>query len=124
MNETGKQHKAAWEYDAYNFWVEHSGTPQERAAEDKADPVRMLRKYAAYFDRYEGVRIANICGSCGKKAVPLALLGAFVFHWPVLLVYACTCLDEVGKIPWVMAHFRKYKWVKDLTIPSGTSSNT
>ena len=48
-------------------------------------------------------------------AIPLAVLGAFVFHWPVLAVYACTCLDEVGKIPWVMAHFRKYKWVKDLT---------
>ena len=48
-------------------------------------------------------------------AIPLALLGAFVFHWPVLLVYACTCLDEVGKIPWVMIRFRKYKWVKDLT---------
>ena len=48
-------------------------------------------------------------------AIPLALLGAFVFHWPVLLVYACTCLDEVGKIPWVMARFRKFKWVKNLT---------
>ena len=48
-------------------------------------------------------------------AIPLALLGAFVFHWPVLVVYACTCLDEVGKIPWVMIRFRKYKWVKDLT---------
>ncbi|MBQ8093058.1 MAG: MATE family efflux transporter [Clostridia bacterium] len=48
-------------------------------------------------------------------AIPLALLGAFVFHWPVLAVYACTCLDEVGKIPWVMLRFRKYKWVKDLT---------
>ena len=48
-------------------------------------------------------------------AVPLAALGAFVFHWPVLVVYACTCLDEVGKIPWVMYRFRKYKWVKDLT---------
>ena len=48
-------------------------------------------------------------------AVPLAALGAFVFHWPVLAVYACTCLDEVGKIPWVMYRFRKYKWVKDLT---------
>ncbi len=48
-------------------------------------------------------------------AVPLAMLGAFVFHWPVLAVYACTCLDEVGKIPWVMHRFRKYKWVKDLT---------
>ena len=48
-------------------------------------------------------------------AIPLALLGAFVFHWHVLAVYACTCLDEVGKIPWVMARFRKYKWVQDLT---------
>ncbi|MBR2527647.1 MAG: MATE family efflux transporter [Blautia sp.] len=48
-------------------------------------------------------------------AIPLALLGAFVFHWPVLLVYACTCLDEVGKIPWVMYRFRKYRWVKNLT---------
>lgn len=49
-------------------------------------------------------------------AVPLALLGAFVFHFPVLVVYACTCLDEVGKIPWVMYRIKKYKWVKNLTV--------
>ena len=48
-------------------------------------------------------------------AVPLAFLGTFVFHWNVLIIYACTCLDEVGKIPWVLHHFRRYKWVKDLT---------
>lgn len=48
-------------------------------------------------------------------AVPLAALGTFVFHWPVLVVYACTCLDEVGKIPWVMLHYKRYIWVKDLT---------
>lgn len=48
-------------------------------------------------------------------AIPLAFTGAFVFHWSPLAVYACTCLDEVGKIPWVMYRFRKYKWVKDLT---------
>lgn len=48
-------------------------------------------------------------------AVPLAAVGTFVLHWPVLVVYACTCLDEVGKIPWVMAHYKKYKWVRDLT---------
>lgn len=48
-------------------------------------------------------------------AVPLAALGTFVFKWPVVLVYAFTCLDEVGKIPWVMIHFKKYKWVKNLT---------
>ena len=48
-------------------------------------------------------------------AIPLALMGAFVLHWSPLAVYACTCLDEVGKIPWVMMRFRKYKWVQDLT---------
>ena len=48
-------------------------------------------------------------------AIPLALLGAFVFHWPVLVVYSCTCLDEVGKIPWVMYRFRQSKWVQNLT---------
>ena len=48
-------------------------------------------------------------------AVPLAALGTFVFDWHPTIVYACTCLDEVGKIPWVIIHYRKYKWVKDLT---------
>ncbi len=48
-------------------------------------------------------------------AIPLALVGAFILHWHPLAVYACTCLDEVGKIPWVMIRFRKYKWVQDLT---------
>lgn len=48
-------------------------------------------------------------------AVPLAALGTFFFGWHPLIIYACTCLDEVGKIPWVMLHFKKYKWVKDLT---------
>ncbi|MBP1534673.1 MAG: MATE family efflux transporter [Ruminococcus sp.] len=48
-------------------------------------------------------------------AIPIAFLGAFVFHFPVLVVYGCTCLDEVGKIPWVMIRLRKYKWVQDLT---------
>jgi len=78
MEEYSKQHKKAWEYNAYDFWVTHAGTPAERAKEDMAAPEKMLRKYARYFDRYEGIRIANICGSCGKKAIPLALLGAEV----------------------------------------------
>jgi len=52
-------------------------------------------------------------------AVPLAFLGTFVFNWHPVVVYAFTCLDEVGKIPWVMVHFKKYKWVKDLTRKEG-----
>ena len=57
-------------------------------------------------------------------ALPLSALGAFVFHWPVWIVYACTCLDEVGKIPWVLAHYRKYKWVRNLTRQNVTDHNT
>ena len=48
-------------------------------------------------------------------AVPLAAIGTFWLRWPVLVVYACTCLDEVGKIPWVMHHYKKGIWIKDLT---------
>lgn len=72
------QNKRAWEYNAYEFWVKQSGTPSERAKMDLEDPIGMLRKYSGYFETYEGIRVANICGSCGKKAVPLAILGAQV----------------------------------------------
>ena len=48
-------------------------------------------------------------------ALPCAFLGTFYFHWPVLVIYACTCLDEVGKIPWVIYHFYKYRWVRNIT---------
>lgn len=72
------QNKKAWEYNAYEFWVKHSGTPSERAKKDIKDPIGMLKRYADYFDKYKGIKAANICGSCGKKAVPLAVLGAEV----------------------------------------------
>ena len=48
-------------------------------------------------------------------ALPLSWLGGYVFHWPVMAVYICTCLDEFIKLPWVFAHYRKYKWLKNLT---------
>ena len=61
------------------------------------------------FDMYS----LAVCMWC--IAIPLAAAGTYYFHWPVVVVYACTCVDEVGKLPWVLHHFRKYKWVKDLT---------
>ena len=72
------QNKKAWEYNAYEFWVKHSGTPADRAKRDLENPIGMLKRYSDYFDAYNGIKIANICGSCGKKAVPLAILGAEV----------------------------------------------
>lgn len=78
MRESSVQNKKAWEYSAYQFWVDHSGLPIERAKKDMENPLGMLKRHAHYFDSYANVRIANICGSCGKKAIPLAVLGADV----------------------------------------------
>lgn len=78
MKDYSEQNKRAWEYSAYDFWVRTSGTPAELAARVMENPLRSLKRYARYFDAFKGVRVANICGSCGKKALPLALLGAKV----------------------------------------------
>ena len=72
------QNKKAWEYNAYDFWVKEAGMPANRAKKIVADPRVALKLYANYFDTFKGIRVANICGSCGKKAVPLAVLGADV----------------------------------------------
>ena len=72
------QNKKAWEYSTYDFWISQNGTPQELAEKILENPKVHLRKYAQYFDSFEGVKVANICGSCGKKSIPLALLGAEV----------------------------------------------
>lgn len=78
MSDYRIQNKKAWEYNVYDFWVKEAGTPAERAKKITADPVGAMKRYAKYFDSYQGIRVANICGSCGKKAVPLAVLGADV----------------------------------------------
>jgi len=78
MKDYSIQNKKAWEYSAYDFWVKQNGSPQELAEKIQENPKVHLRKYAGYFDSFEGIKVANICGSCGKKAIPLAMLGAKV----------------------------------------------
>lgn len=78
MEKYTEQNKIAWEYNAYDFWVSQTGTPSERAKKDIENPRAMLKKYSKYFEDVQGLKIANICGSCGKKAVPLAILGSEV----------------------------------------------
>ncbi|MGN0581600.1 MAG: MATE family efflux transporter, partial [Oscillospiraceae bacterium] len=48
--------------------------------------------------------------------VPLGLLAAFVWHLPVLAVAVILTLDEFVKIPAVYVHYRKYRWVTNLTV--------
>lgn len=50
--------------------------------------------------------------------VPLGLLAAFVLKLPVLVVYFILNLDEFVKLPAVYRHYKKYKWLKDLTVPA------
>ena len=47
--------------------------------------------------------------------VPLGLLGAFVWDLPIWVVYIFINMDEWVKIPAVFHHYRKYRWVRNLT---------
>lgn len=51
--------------------------------------------------------------------VPLGFLTAFMLKLPVLAVYFIVNLDELVKLPAVYRHYKKYKWVKDLTVYNG-----
>ncbi len=48
--------------------------------------------------------------------VPLGFISAFVFKLPVIAVYFIINLDEFCKIPAIYINYKKYKWVRDLTI--------
>lgn len=96
-----EKNKVAWEYDAYNFWVSQIGTPAERAKRDLENPRAMLKNHSVYFTDIKGKKIANICGSCGKKAIPLALLGAEVTVFDISeanMRYACETAKAAGAV--------------------------
>ena len=78
MDNISHQNKKAWSYDAYDFWVKEMGRPEEEAQRMIADPSYYLRRHIEFLRNVEGKKIANLMGSCGKKAIPLALLGAKV----------------------------------------------
>ena len=50
--------------------------------------------------------------------VPLGLLGAFVWELPIWVVYIFINMDEWVKMPAVFYHYRKYRWVRNLTGPA------
>lgn len=99
MEKHTEENKIAWEYNAYDFWVSQIGAPSERAKKDLENPRAMLKKYSKYFDNVRGIKIANICGSCGKKAIPLSILGAFVTVFDISKEnqrYACETAEAAG----------------------------
>lgn len=48
-------------------------------------------------------------------AVPLGFFAAFVLKLPVLWVYFLLSTDEFVKWPWVIRHYRKGEWAKNIT---------
>lgn len=48
-------------------------------------------------------------------AIPLSLLGCFVFHWPVMVVYMVMRCDEIIKFPFLYLRFNTDIWVRNLT---------
>lgn len=47
--------------------------------------------------------------------VPLGCICAFILKLPVMVVYFVFNLDEIIKLPVVYKHYKKYKWIKNLT---------
>ena len=47
--------------------------------------------------------------------VPLGCICAFILKLPVMVVYFVLNLDEIIKLPVVYIHYKKYKWIKNLT---------
>lgn len=78
MNEQSAKNKMAWEHRAYEFWNRRDGLPEDKAKQILDNPKEQLKKHQQYFEQITGKKIANLCGSNGRKAVPLALLGADV----------------------------------------------
>ena len=57
---------------------------------------------------------------CGWLIVlPVSALAAFVFHWPLHIVYFCTRIDQTFK--WIIAFFRLRgnKWIHNVTREAG-----
>lgn len=48
-------------------------------------------------------------------AVPLMALAAYVVKLPPIWVYFVMTLDELEKMPFIIIHFRKYQWMKNIT---------
>ena len=63
----------------------------------------------AKYDAYS-VFIATWC-----FAIPFSMLGCFVFHWPVMVVYMVMCCDEIVKFPFLYLRFNTDIWLRNLT---------
>ncbi|PWG63437.1 MATE family efflux transporter [Bifidobacterium callitrichidarum] len=62
-------------------------------------------------------RFGMVCDAVTIWAIviPLGMLAAFVWQLPVMVVYVILNIDEMLKIPAVVAHYRTYRWLRNVT---------
>jgi SAM-dependent methyltransferase len=78
MKKQSEMNKEAWSYRAYEFWMKELGLPEDLARNMLKEPQKYLRRHLELLGDVKEKKIANLLGSCGKKAIPLAILGADV----------------------------------------------
>ena len=78
MTYQASRNKIAWEHEAYRFWVQSTGTPDQVARDMLDDPRRWLRRHLPILGDVKDRRILHPLGSNGRKGIPLAILGAEV----------------------------------------------
>jgi SAM-dependent methyltransferase len=101
MNHQSAINKKAWEYRAYEFWLKNEGLPEERAKIIMENPMARLKEHGKYFININDLKIANPCGSNGRRAIALALLGADVTVFDIS--------EENKKYALELAHCSKVK---------------
>ena len=56
--------------------------------------------------------------------IPAAILAAFVFHAPPVIVYVCLKLDQPCKATVAFLKVNKGKWIRDLTVEDTKQTQT
>jgi ubiquinone/menaquinone biosynthesis C-methylase UbiE len=78
QEEQSLMNKIAWNTKAYQAWIRLYGSPAEIAKAMKENPESFLKRYLVHMGDVKGKRIINLCGSHGRRAIPLALMGGEV----------------------------------------------
>lgn len=76
-----------------------------------------LKQAREYGDRLFKIAVFTgaVSGIILLAVSPVGMIAAFMLKLPVMVVYFIISMDEVIKVPAVYRHYKKYKWVKNLT---------
>jgi 2-polyprenyl-3-methyl-5-hydroxy-6-metoxy-1,4-benzoquinol methylase len=112
MNNNSKANKIAWEYKSYDFWMQRCGAPKDFAKKLVANPKHSIRLEKDLLGEVKGKKIANVLGSNGRKAVPLAIMGADVTVIDISetnMKYALELANEAGvEIRYTLCDFMEF----------------